>query len=260
MSAIEDMAPFVVHDINNLLAVIGSGLRLLECQSDAACREAIVEKIQEAIARGVLLSRRLLDVTRPRPTSIDSFVEGSRLAAMAGSLDKALRPDITVRTEIASDLGAFNADPEELYFALLNLCRNSADAMPDGGLITVTARNVEPSSGAVHGFVEIVVADKGEGMPKEVLSRAFTKYFSTKAAGRGTGLGLPQVQRFAQGRGGAVSIESHQGAGTQVRLLLPRVRGAGPPGGIVGPEVAYMPSSLGDVLNVVKPAAAAAGP
>ena len=161
------------------------------------------------------------------------FVAGSRLAAMAGTLDRALRPDITVRTEIAPDLWDFNADPEELYFALLNLCRNSADAMPDGGTITVAARNVEPSAGAVRGFVEIVVADDGEGMPEEVLSQALTPYFTTKAAGSGTGLGLAQVQRFAEGRGGAICIESERGAGTLVRLFLPRVRAAALPSTVV---------------------------
>ena len=101
-----------------------------------------------------------------------------------------MRPGITVRTEIAPDLWDFNADPEELYFALLNLCRNSADAMPDGGTITVAARNVDSSAGASSGFVEIVVVDEGEGMTEEVLSQALTPYFTTKAAGDGTGLGL----------------------------------------------------------------------
>jgi len=92
-----------VHDINNLLAVIGSGLRLLECQSDAAYRKAIVDRMQEAITGSALLSRQLLDATRPRPKSIDGFLAGGRLAAIAGTLDLALRPDITVRTEIAPE-------------------------------------------------------------------------------------------------------------------------------------------------------------
>ena len=166
MRAITDVAQFVAHDINNLIAVIGSGLRLLECQSDAAYRKAIIDKMQETITRGALLGRQLLDAARPHPKSIDGFVAGSRLAAIAGTLDRASRPDITVRTEIATDLWHFNADPEELYFALLNLCRNSADAMPWGGAITVAARNVEPSAGAAQGFVEIVVADDGRACPK----------------------------------------------------------------------------------------------
>ena len=256
-TAIGDVAQLVVHDINNLLAVIGSGLQLLECQSDAAYRKAIVGKMQEAITRGAMLSRQLLDAARPRPKSIDGFVAGSHLAAIAGTLDRALRPDITVRTEIAPDLWAFNADPEELYFALLNLCRNSADAMPDGGVITVAARNIEPSSGAAWGFVEIVVADDGEGMPEEVLSQAFTPYFTTKLAGSGTGLGLPQVQRFAEGRGGAVFIESEGGAGTLVRLFLPRVHAVRLSSSIVDTDIACRRPRDGGVFHIVSPATAA---
>ncbi|MGY4281158.1 signal transduction histidine kinase [Bradyrhizobium sp. LM2.7] len=255
--AIADVAQFVVHDINNLLAVIGSGLRLLECQSDAAHRKAIVSKMQHAITQAALLSRQFLDAARPRAESIGGFVAGSRLAALAGTLDQALRPDITVRTDIAPDLWDFDADPEELYFALLNLYRNAADAMPNGGTITVAARNVEPSAGAVRGFVEIVVADDGEGMTEEVLSQAFIPYFTTKAAGSGTGLGLTHVRRFAEGRGGAIGIESERGAGTLVRLFLPRVHTAGLPSSVVGTEIAYTPSANGGVFHVVNPATAA---
>ena len=168
--AIGDMAQFVVHD--NLLAVIGGGPRRLERQSDAAYRKAFVRKMQHAITRGALGSRQLLDAARPRPESIGGFVAGSRLAALTGTLDQALRPDRTVRTDIAPDLWDLDADPEELYFALLNLCRNAADAMPDGGAITVAARKAEPSAGAAHGFVEIVIADDGEGMTEEVSPRS----------------------------------------------------------------------------------------
>ncbi|MHC2273757.1 signal transduction histidine kinase [Bradyrhizobium diazoefficiens] len=250
--AIGDMAQFVVHDINNLLAVIGGGLRLLECQGDAAYRKAIVSKMQHAITRGELLSRQLLDAARPFPESIGGCVAGSRLAALVGTLDQALHPDITVRTDIALDLWDFDADP-----ALLNLCRDSADAMPGGGAIIVAARNVEPSAGAARGFIKIVVADDGEGMPDEVLSRAFTPYFTTKAAGRGTGLGLLQVQRFAEGRGGAVCIESERGNGTLVHHFLQRVHAAGLPGSIVVAEIAYTPSPDGGVFRVVNSATAA---
>ncbi|MCD9817337.1 ATP-binding protein [Bradyrhizobium japonicum] len=237
-----DAAQFVVHDINNLLAVIGGGLRLLECQSDAAYRKAIVGKMQEAIARGVSLSRQLLDTARPCRKSIDGFIAGSRLAAIASTLDWALRPDITVRTEIAPDLWTFNADPEELYFALLNLCRNADDAMPAGGTITVVARNVEPFS-ADRGFVEIVVADEGEGMSEEVLSQAFLPYFTTKGAGGGSGIGLAQVRRFAEGRSGAISIESERGGGTLVRLFLPCVDDARGRSSFVGTRITRTPSS-----------------
>lgn len=210
------MAHSMLHDMNNVLAVIGSGLRLLECQSDAAYRKAIVGKMQEAIMRGALLSRQFLDAARICPKSIDGSVVGARLAAIAGELYWALRSDITVRIGIAPDLWIFNADPEELYFALLNLCRNADDAMPYGGTITVAARNVEPSAGADRRFVEILVTNEGEGKPEEVLRQVRLPYFTKKAAGE-----LAQVQRFAEARGGAIDIESKRGGGTLVRLFLP---------------------------------------
>ena len=119
-----------------------------------------------------MLSRESLEAARACLDFLGRFVAGSSLSALAGALDQALRPDITVRTEIAPYLWDFNADREELYFALLNLCRNSADAMTDGGTINVAARKVQPSSpGARLGFVEIVVADEGEGMPVQVISQ-----------------------------------------------------------------------------------------
>ncbi|UPK38012.1 hypothetical protein IVB18_12395 [Bradyrhizobium sp. 186] len=126
--AIGDVARFVVHDINNLLAVIGTGLQLLESRSDAACRKAILSKMQHAITRGALLSHQLLDAARPFPESVGGIVAGNRLAALADTLDQALRPDITVRTDIAPDLWDFDADPEELYFALSLSSNASAEA------------------------------------------------------------------------------------------------------------------------------------
>jgi signal transduction histidine kinase len=187
---------------------------------------------------------------------IDGFVAGSSLAAMAGTIDRALRSDVTVRTEIAPDLGTFNDDPEELYFALLNSCRNSADAMPNGGAITVAARNVELSAGVAPGDSSRSSPIMG-GMPEEGLSRASTSYLTTKAPGSGTGLELHQIQRFAEGRGSAVGIESERCADTLVRLLLRRVLAAGLPSCIVGAEIVHTPSHSGGVFHVVNPATAA---
>lgn len=258
VSDIACVAHLLVHNINNLRAVIDSGLRLLECQTDAARRNAILGEMLEVIARGALSIRQLLAAEQPCPKSSDGFVTGTRLATIASTLDWTLPLDITVRSEIAPDLWAFNADPEELYFALLDLCRDSADAMPRGGTISVTAHNVEPSADAARGFVEIVIADDGDGMRERVLSEAFTPYFTTKAARRGTGLGLPQARRFAEGRGGAVRIESERGASTLVRLFLPRTHATGLPGAIVGTEIAYTPSPNGGVFHVINPATATA--
>lgn len=255
--SIGDVDQYVVHDINNLFAVIASGLRLLECQHDPVYRKAVVGKMEEAIVRGALLSRQLLETARPRDYSIDGVVDGDRFASMVATFSQAVRMDIAVRTEIVPDLWDINADPEELYFALLNLCRNSADAMPSGGAITVTARNIEALGSAAREAVEITVADEGEGMPEEVLSQAFNPYFTTKPPGRGSGLGLSQVQRFASQRGGAVDIDSREGAGTRVRLVLPRANAAELTGSVVTGDIGFRPTADGGIFYKVDPSAPA---
>lgn len=252
-----DVAQYVVHDINNLFGVIASGLRLLECQHDPGYRKAIIGKMEEAIVRGALLSRQLLAPARPRDRSIDGVVDGDRFASMVATFNQAVRMDIAVRTEIVPDLWDINADPEELYFTLLNLCRNSADAMPSGGAITVTARNIEALGSAASEAVEIIVADNGDGMPEEVLSQAFNPYFTTKPPGRGSGLGLSQVQHFAAKRGGMVDIESKEGTGTRVRLVLPRVNAAEVPGSVVAADIGYRPTADGGIFYEVNPSAPA---
>src|SRR5262249_22498291 len=103
----------------------------------------------------------------------------------------------------------------------------------------------------------IVVADDGEGMTEEVLSQAFTSYFTTKAAGSGTGLGLAHVQRFAEGRGGAVGIESRLGVGALVRIFVPRVGDVRVPSSLRGRDIPYTPSPSGGVSHIVNQAKAA---
>lgn len=255
LEAINEITKVVAHDINNLLAVLDSGLRLLERRSDPEVREVIVGKMRSAVARGAALSRRLLDGTRPQATAHE-FAAHRHLVAFGGALDQTLCSDVSVRTELGRDLWEFNADPEELYFALLNLCRNAADAMPRGGTVVLSARNVNSVPGTADDFVEITVADDGDGMPEDVLSRVFEPYFTTKASGRGTGLGLAQVQRFVERQGGAIEIESESGLGTRVRLVFPRTvphASARPACGAPAdhaaggrPKIAYAPSIEGD--------------
>jgi two-component sensor histidine kinase len=254
VSATGDMAQFV-HDINDFFAVIGSGLRLLEFVSDTADRTAIRDKMMDAIARGLLLNRQLIDGARSRRTSIDGVVARGRLQAIAGVLELSLPQEISVHTQIDPDLWAFDADAEELYFTLLNLCQNSADAMPDGGVITVAARNIDRSPSLMGRFVEIVVADDGKGMPEEVLSQAFIPNFTTKPSGGG--LGLTEVRRFVEARDGAVRIESVCGAGTLVHLFLPQVEASELRLGIGDTKIAYSPSADGGVFRVINPPIAA---
>ncbi|MBY0250391.1 MAG: ATP-binding protein [Methylobacterium organophilum] len=211
----------VAHDINNLLAVIDGSLRQMQRHADPAAREALIERMGRAVARGAVLSRRMLDVGRPTRNVPTVSTVRRQLVDLATDLDQALDGTVVV-AEIDPDLWAFRADPEELYLALLNLCRNAGDAMPGGGVVLVSARNLAPPPETVHGSVEVSVADCGTGMPEAVMSRVFEPYFTTKEAGKGSGLGLAQVREFVERQDGTIIIESNPGEGTLVRMRLPR--------------------------------------
>ena len=135
-----------------------------------------------------------------------------------------------MRTVLAIDLGAILCDPNQLGNALLNLCINARDAMPDGGSLTVETANIlldGPAAGQ-HGmapgpYVTVSVTDTGTGMAPDVVARAFDPFFTTKPLGQGTGLGLSMIHGFIQQSGGQVRIESIVGQGTTVRLYLPKI-------------------------------------
>jgi signal transduction histidine kinase len=215
-----DAAQAYAHDLGNLLAVIDGGLRLLDVKADAGDRALIVERLHRAVERGAALSRKLLhgsrtdgEEARHPPSGYEDIVDVGDL------LDRTLRADVVIDTNIDPGIRCFRADPEQLHLALLNLCKNSCDAMPVGGTISITARNLCARSGC--SWVEIAVTDDGVGMQPDVLSRMFEPYFTTKEPGAGTGLGLAEVKRFVKRSGGTVAAESAENSGTTVRLFFP---------------------------------------
>jgi signal transduction histidine kinase len=214
-----DVTRIYVRDIANLLAVIDGGLRLLDVKRDAEDRATIVERLHRAVERGATLSRRLLDAARPEGQARVPAGHDQVVVDLSRLLDRTLRPDVVVETDIDPNLRAFSADPEQLHLALLNLCKNASDAMPDGGSISITARNMLAHPD--RKWVEIVVSDDGVGMPADVLSHMFEPYFTTKEPGKGTGLGLNQVKRFVESCRGTIHIESTETEGTTVRMLFP---------------------------------------
>jgi len=129
-----------------------------------------------------------------------------------------------VEMKFAADVWAVEVDAGEMELAVINLCVNARDAIPGGGVITISAENItEPREGGVPGdFVRLSVRDTGSGMPPEVLDRVLEPFFTTKEVGKGSGLGLPQVYGFAQQSGGRLTVESRVHVGTIVTLLLPR--------------------------------------
>jgi CheY-like chemotaxis protein len=153
---------------------------------------------------------------------------------MENLIRRSIGPGITLETLIAPELWTALIDPHQLEHALLNLCINASDAMPEGGTLSIVTANIASLSAAPDrlppgDFVLMRVTDTGSGMTKEVMERAFEPFFTTKPAGQGTGLGLSMIYGFIRQSGGEVHIRSAPGQGTCVRLYFPRHAGAPEP-------------------------------
>ncbi|WP_372623428.1 ATP-binding protein [Falsiroseomonas sp.] len=188
-----------------------------------------LDAARDATGRAAGLTRRLLAFARrqrlePQPLDPDALVR-----SMTDLLRRTLGPAIALELQLDDGCGFVTCDPNELESALLNLCINARDAMPNGGQLLVATRDRALSAADLAGpfeaapgeYVEIAVTDTGCGMPPEVLEHALEPFFTTKPLGHGTGLGLSQIYGFVRQSGGALRIESSPGRGTTVRLWLP---------------------------------------
>lgn len=219
MEAIGQLTGGVAHDFNNLLMVVQSGLRLMERHSDPVRRAATVEAMRQALERGAGLTRQLLALARRQTLKLEAIDLAMHLRGMRELLARSLRADILVDINTARDLWPVKTDPTQFEVAILNLAVNARDAMPKGGVLTISAKNQILPEGE---FVEIKVSDTGLGMPADVLPRVFEPYFTTKQIGQGTGLGLSQVYGIVTQSGGNIRVESVTNEGTSVIVLLPR--------------------------------------
>ena len=223
MEAMGQLTGGVAHDFNNLLMVASSGLDLLDRTQDPKRREILRQGIRQALDRGAGLTRQLLAFSRRSPLKSDVIDLGRQIEGMRLLLERSLREDIAVRFEVEPGLWPVEIDPAQLEVAVVNIAVNARDAMPDGGVITLAARNRPGASveGQTGDFVELSVTDTGEGMTPETAQRVFEPFFTTKPVGKGTGLGLSQVYGFSRASGGAAEVSSTRGAGTTVSLLFP---------------------------------------
>jgi PAS domain S-box-containing protein len=229
MDAVGRMATGVAHEFNNLLTVILGNVELMStsAEADAAAGEEL-GTIRHAVTRAAELSRSLLGVSRHRPL-IETTVD---LNALIGRVERMVRsgmgPEYVLELRIDPALWPVQADTQDLEHVLLNLALNARDAMPDGGRLTIAGRNVPstelPPATAMprEDYVQLSVEDTGVGMSQEVMARAFEPFFSTKAEGRGTGLGLAFVYAAMRRIGGFVDVSSTINAGTTFTLWLPR--------------------------------------
>ena len=248
MEAVGQLTGGLAHDFNNLLTGITGSLELLATrigQGRLAEAERYITAAQGAASRAAALTHRLLAFSR-RQTLTPETVDVNRLVAgMEELIRRTVGPGITVGIDGAADLWTVLVDPNQLENALLNLCINARDAMPDGGTLTVSTSNSEAGDCEVGNrevgsclegtepphevppgqYVSVRVGDTGTGMTKEVAARAFDPFFTTKPIGQGTGLGLSMIYGFARQSNGQVRISSEPGHGTVMHLYLPRHHG-----------------------------------
>lgn len=221
MQALGELTGGIAHDFNNLITVIRGSAELLQREDlPEERRRRYLKAIAETADRAATLTSHLLAFSRRQPLKPEVIDLNVRLDALAEVLGRALGNSVEVRLELAPGLWRVEADPTQLETALLNAAINARDAMPQGGRLTIGTANVTGPGG--KDMVCIALTDTGQGMSKDVIARAFEPFFTTKPVGKGTGLGLSQIHGFAAQTGGHAEIESEEGEGTTLRLLLPR--------------------------------------
>jgi PAS domain S-box-containing protein len=224
MEAVGQLTGGVAHDFNNLLQALAGCLKMIERKAASPEVKPLVDAGRQAVDRGARLVQQLMAFARKQALSPVAVDVRDRVLGMSELLARALRGGIRLETEFEADLWPVLADPVQLELAVINLAVNARDAMPEGGVLRIEARNVPAGGEGGVEMVRVSVTDTGTGMPPDVLDRAFEPFFTTKGVGEGSGLGLSQVYGFARQIGGSVSIESGPGRGTTVTLLLPRTR------------------------------------
>ncbi|MGN2246847.1 PAS domain S-box protein [Frateuria sp. GZRR35] len=227
LDALGQLTGGIAHDFNNLLTVVSGNLQILDAEYGGVtdARE-LIDGAARAIDRCINLTRKLLGFSRRRALTPRGVRPQLVLDDMGDMLARTLGARIHVELDCADGVPAVYADPGELETALVNLAINARDAMPEGGLLRISARVREIGAGESGTlppgrYVAFLVEDSGTGMTQEVLDHALEPFFTTKDAGKGSGLGLSMVYGFVRQSGGRVVIGSQPGRGTRVEILLP---------------------------------------
>jgi signal transduction histidine kinase/CheY-like chemotaxis protein len=219
----------IAHEFNNLLQTLTTALQLAALTANQPRVQALIDTCKRTVGRASALTTRLGSFGRIQEARLLTVDPAEQVHNSLPLVRGVLRHGISLQLELENEDGGgawpVTVDPLQFDLALLNLAINARDAMPDGGTLRLRVRNtsLEPTMERLGGdYVVVTVADTGCGMPPEVLARALDPFFTTKAPGEGTGLGLPQAYAFATQSQGFLSLSSSVGSGTTVDLYLPR--------------------------------------
>jgi len=219
----------IAHDLNNMLAPIITSVSLLQTQPCRPEDRELLEVLDLSAHHGADLVRQLLAFAREDGEERRAAAVDALIGSVQKLLQRAMPANIEVHAQLESKLWPVHADATQLRQVLLNLCLNARDAMPDGGAIEISARNVEIGAtvASVQGetkpgpYVRISVVDTGTGIPPGIVKKIFDPFFTTKPVGKGTGLGLANVAGIVKSHGGFLDLESTPQVGTTFHVYLP---------------------------------------
>jgi len=225
MEAVGQLTGGIAHDFNNLLAAVMGVLELIRRKAADPVRvQKLADAGLESIQRGAKLTGQLLAFSRAQRLQMQPLQVSDLIRQMESLLSSTVGPIIQLQLDLSADHVRVLSDRTQLEMAVLNLAINARDAMPEGGVLTISTRSCileEDAELRAGPYVELSVTDTGRGMPPDVLARALDPFFTTKELGKGTGLGLSQTYALTRQAGGSVRIFSQPGQGTAVHLYLP---------------------------------------
>jgi signal transduction histidine kinase len=231
MEAVGQLTGGIAHDFNNLLTVVIGGLDMVQRSTAEPRTKRLASSALEAAERGAKLTGQLLAFSRTQRLRLEPTIPGPLIENMRELLSHTLGPAVQLELQLDEAAVPVLADSNQLELTVLNLAINARDAMPLGGTLSISTRSRLVSGDAElkdGEYLELRVSDTGTGMPAEVIAKAFDPFFTTKEVGKGTGLGLSMVYGVARQSGGTARIESEEGRGTTVSVLLPRTCAAAP--------------------------------
>jgi nitrogen fixation negative regulator NifL len=229
MDSLGTLAGGIAHDFNNILSIVLGYSTLLERQKNNAERfsESIVA-INQAVQRGANLVRQILTFARKTETAFEAADVNRIVKELLSMLMQTFPKIITFSQSLEEDLPLINADHSQLHQALLNLCVNARDAMPKGGVLSLSTQRVAGdevrqrfSEATEERYMRVTVTDSGTGMSESVKKRVFEPFFTTKEQSKGTGLGLAVVYGVVQTHHGFIDVATEMGKGTSFHVYLP---------------------------------------
>ncbi|NJD78842.1 MAG: PAS domain S-box protein [Candidatus Methanoperedens sp.] len=232
MESIGTLAGGIAHDLNNMLTPMMLSLQTLKEKFKDEQSQRLLTILEQNSQRSANLIKQIMSFSRG--------IEGERkplaVTHLISEIEKIARETfpkgIEIKRDVPDNLWAISGDATQLHQVIMNLCLNARDAMPDGGVLSITALNflIDENYARMHdeakvgSYVVITVSDTGTGIPPKIMGRIFEPFFTTKEHGKGTGLGLPTALAIVKGHGGFITVYSEVGKGTAVRVYLPAIR------------------------------------